>query len=374
MDIITAERKTRNILYSDNENDLSALVVVLYSEHWDNVMNGYLYENVSNPGGRHAINNVHKGMDIVRHGLLMFMSPSALSKMSDVIAGSLSGEQVGRLTFLAEVSGNCNLRTTAIPESLYDAVKLEDGQLVDLSLQQRDFIEKIGALVAGTLSDFEAAFRNGDDFAYEMYYGAVERMIDTLKGLWRPWLAFYEQESKLKRMRQDIDIAAGPRAPPPPPPRPPKRRILHAVPELQGCAKTGAVIWFGIKGSGPGEVDLDRLSASMRSASLNYNVAKSFANGTGTVFGLLLDADVPVISVLDILGRRGKSFYCHSHECEIMIKHGCRYERLPGTSFVEQLEVIRNDFPMYHSALINSGTHLSFLKRVRPVFLTVRAP
>ena len=71
----------------------------------------------------------------------------------------------------------------------------------------------------------------------------------------------------------------------------------------------------------------------MRSASLNIYAAERFANlmTFGVVLGLLLEPDVPVISVLDILALRGTNFFCFGRECEVLISHGCTYEFVPGT-------------------------------------------
>ena len=74
----------------------------------------------------------------------------------------------------------------------------------------------------------------------------------------------------------------------------------------------------------------------------------------GVVLGLLLDPDVPVISVLDMLALRGTNFICFGRECEVLISHGCTYEFVPGDSLDEQLRNIQTDHPEYYKDLASS--------------------
>ena len=95
-----------NVLYSDNMDDLMALVVVLYSRHWDGVMNGFLVEKDQMPEGeRPESNNMYMGIEAVRHGFLMFMDPNVFY---EAYMRGFPGEPGEELTYVAEVGADCN--------------------------------------------------------------------------------------------------------------------------------------------------------------------------------------------------------------------------------------------------------------------------
>ena len=400
---IIGKEGDQKVLYSNNDDDLSALAVVLYSRHWDSVMNGFLAEKASSSDYRPEVNNIAMGITKYKHGFLMFVDPYAFytAYMSDI-----TGTPWEDLTYTVHVGRGCNMTTRAVPESLMEDLLGNDGEFHMLNEWQRERLYRLDVQVGEAMEKFNTDFTQENEVALNLYANVVQRMINTLEDLWRPWLAFYEDEARLKRIKRPklqrqglVTISAAPAQPspsPPPPPRPkaqrrppePKRRIINSVPAIRNCAKTDKVIWVGLQVP-ESDVDFNKLSASMRSASLDFSVAMDFATGwnangmeSTTVFGLLLDADVPVISVLDILGNYGESFYCFAQECEVLIKDGCTYERLPGASFQEQVETMKTDYPSYHDALTKNENNLSRLllemneqrSGWEPVFLSVGLP
>ena len=383
-DLISKEGNA-NVLYSDDLDDLSALAVVLYTRHWDGVMNGFLGEKASLPDGkRPTSNNMYKGFGIVRHGFLMFMDPNVF--YAEYMRG-LADEPNEKLMYFARVESNCNLETMAIPESMVSEVRDVDGRLDRLNEDQLKRLEEVNTSVDDALEEFQNAFASDDETALDLYANAVWKMMDMLDDLWRPWLAFYEAEAKLKeklkfrrRLRNKQAVTgAAPAQPAPRPPRAPRRRIINAA-GVKGCALTDKILWVGLKVT-EAQINFSQLSTAMRSATLNWAVAIMFAGQQGTVLGLLLDADVPVISVLDILGNHGPDFYCFASECEILIRDGCTYEKLPGASYEEQVETMKNDHPSYHDALIGSADQITTMRTTMnqfrrgwvPVFLSVRS-
>lgn len=405
-----------DLLFSLSPDDLASLAVVAYSKFWDTAMNGYLAEKKEDPDDdfRELLrvrrrtyryyHNMGKKYDekseSVDAAFAMFVDIDTFLEdfLDPVDYGKIGWEKYnGGMQVKVTVSEGCALSGTLVPADLeaeYDPSTM-------------DRIFKIA------MRKFRTSFLNKQPRALHLYEDVVEGMISSLDGSWRPWLAFYKPEhtnveKRLKSIIQskkersaDVGVSAGAEFEPttgsllswllgkaempsvvvPEPPQPPRKcsRIFNKIPqEFSNCAQTGAVLWAGLKVN-EDKIDFGRLSASMRSASLNIYAAERFANLTtfGVVLGLLLEPDVPVISVLDILALRGTNFFCFGRECEVLISHGCTYEFVPGDSLDEQLRNIQRDHPEYYKDLAssevwNGGTGHAYLYTIR--FVTVSAP
>ena len=400
-----------NLLFSSSDDDLTSLAVVAYSRFWNTAMNGYLAEKKEDPDDFRANYRVRRRTRRYYHNMsssephpdveavfAMFADIDTFLKafLDPVDYGVIEKHKDG-MQVKVTVGARCALSGTLVPADLeadYDPSTMD--RIFEIAMRK-----------------FRTSFLRKQLKAMRLYDDAVERMISSLDESWRPWLAFYKPEytnvekrlksiiqSKKKRSA-DVGVSAGAEfepttgswlswllgkaglpsvvVPDPSQPRPKCSRIFNKIPqEFSDCAQTGAVLWTGLKVN-VDDIDFGRLSASMRSASLNIYAAERFANlmTFGVVLGLLLEPDVPVISVLDILALRGTNFFCFGRECEVLISHGCTYEFVPGDSLDEQLRNIQRDHPEYYKDLAssevwNGGTGHSQIYTIR--FVTVSAP
>lgn len=383
-----------NTLSSLSNDDLGALAVVLYSNYWDSVMNRYLaakdqYAARPSDGGVHNMYSEGKFDEKLKDAFAMFVDVDVL--MAHFLNPSEYGAIAGYLS-----DGGLHVELTVGEACALDAT------LAPTDPDAKYDVDQMSRTLSAALSAFSKRFFENDPLALQLYDSVVKAMITTLDDMWRPWLAFYEPETtvqdKKRRLRAIVtrgdenttggQIAArlafkpttptgswlswllGKAATPPPQnaytpctvvpkptPKPPGVRIVDKIPtDYRSCAETGAVIWVGLSTSLE-TIDFRRLGASMRSATLGLRIALDFAGvgSDGTVLGLLLGPNVPVISVLDALALRGDNFLCYGTECEVLLSHGCTYNLVQGDSLDDQIRQLENDHPEYYASMTSSG-------------------
>ncbi len=370
-------------LYTNNTEDEWVFALVCYTKWWDSTINRYLRDLGTDPVSTTPFDyhNLSTGLEKLQFGLLMFMNHR-------VFYSTFVDEEFALDDFefaIQAVRANCTFEWEIDPAFRRGFGSWEIAP--EETEEQTDAIEQTTRVVTAGLNRLFESLKNEEDAAIAIYNNVVYNMIDGLNSLWRPWVFYYERAGVLKQLtesekRRKLEASSstgggpsppeatpsGPSGPSGPQPmdveprpraRPPKqkypennRRIFDSIPEdLRYCVQTGAVLWAGFDLSGGVNLDLDSLGASLRSATLNWKVAQDFS-GDDSVFALLLDDDVPVISVLDVLSERARGFMCFSGECEVLLSHGCRYtmvvEKLDSA---EGIEVIKDNWPYYYNTL-----------------------
>lgn len=315
---------------SINPDHKSIVALILYTKGWDQHINNYLKHSFEGLMSRDMSwsNNRQMTWEYARTAITMFMNreyfydkfvlPYYNDKSKTFWYFSKDGDYA---YFKATLTDTCVFGDLEIIPPFDDKDWLHSYIQKEMHRLGFYFIRKLNMAIKD----------DDNDESTVLMFDAFENMIESINSLFRPWFYFYAK-NKLQNHRNEY---------------------------LSDCAAvgTGNVLWFGLDKT----MDLHTLSTTYRSSSLSIKVASNFSRSTlpPVIFGLLLDANVPVISVLEVLGQSPQGV-CFPEECEFLISHGCIYEFVAETkeeqkSFDAQMNIIKDTYPEQHKSITSSS-------------------
>lgn len=356
--------------YSNNPDDRSIVALILYTRGWDQYINSFLMQDFEGwPYSQmNWLNDTQTSWQYARVAITMFMNVEDFYDKFVVPYTSLPHVTSWYFSDGHYAYFKATLTDTCV---FGDLETISPGQGFDQGRFHSYVQSEMEYLGLHLIRRLNKGIKNGDNNkSTTITFGAFAHMTEALERLFRPWYYFYQYEhtvddelAKLygkgssSRYKQDT------------------RRIDDGNKYVSDCAAVGIgdVLWFGL-----GEpIDLHRLSTAYRSASLSPKVALKFTSPISPgIFGLLLDPNVPVISVLGVLGQSPKAV-CFPGECEFLISQHCTYEFVAETkeerkSFEAQMDIIKNTHPEQHKSIMNSSIVEEMKKLTVLTFLSVK--